>query len=126
MKIDLTKIPNKPGCYLYKNSKEKIIYVGKAKNLKKGVSSYFQNKKHDEKTVQLVKNISLIDFIITDTEVEALLLENTLIKKHRPKYNIDLKDSKRYAYLRITDEEFPRLLTARDKKEKGKYFGPFT
>lgn len=126
MKIDLTKIPEKPGCYLHKNSDNKIIYVGKAKNLKKRVTSYFQNKKHDEKTAHLVKNISFVDFIITDTEVEALLLENTLIKKHRPKYNIDLKDSKRYAYLRISDEEYPRLLTARDKKEKGKYFGPFT
>lgn len=122
---DLYKIPSSPGCYLFRDSAKKIIYIGKARDLKKRVSSYFQKKDHDPKTGQLVKNIDSVEFITTDNESEALILENTLIKKHRPKYNIDLKDSKRYAFLRITDEEYPRLLTARDRKAKGKYFGPF-
>ena len=117
--------PNTPGCYLFKDSDENIIYVGKAKNLKKRISSYFQKKDLDPKTGQLVKNISDVDFITTDNEVEALLLENTLIKKHKPKYNIDLKDSKRYAFLKLTDEKFPRLVTARTKDKDGKLFGPF-
>jgi len=124
--INFKNIPVNPGCYIYKNDKGKIIYIGKAKNLKKRVSNYFQKQDHDLKTTQLVKNIKEIDYIITDSEVEALVLENTLIKKHRPKYNIDLKDSKRYAYLKITDEKFPRLIIARTKTKKGKLFGPFT
>jgi len=125
MKPDLSKIPNNPGCYLYFDKRKKIIYVGKAKNLKKRVASYFNRELDDEKTRQLVKNIDDVDFIITNNEVEALILENNLIKKNKPKYNIDLKDSKRYAYIRLTKEEWPRLVIFRDKKEKGKYFGPF-
>lgn len=123
--MDTSQLPIKPGCYIYKNEKGKVIYIGKAKNIKKRVSSYFQKKELDIKTQQLVKNIKTIDFITTDNEIEALLLENTLIKKHRPKYNIDLKDSKRYAYIEITDELYPRLITSRVKKNNGKYFGPF-
>jgi len=123
--IDLSNLPNNPGCYLFKDSYGKIIYVGKAKNLKKRVSSYFNKKDHESKTASLVLNISGIDFLITDTEVEALILENNLIKKNKPKYNIDLKDSKRYAYIQITDEEYPRLLIARNTKDKGKFYGPF-
>ncbi len=123
--IDLTLVPTNPGCYIYKNKKGQIIYVGKAKNLKKRVTSYFQKRDHDPKTKVLVSNIDSVDFIVTNTEVEALLLENTLIKKHTPKYNIDLKDSKRYAYIRLTDEKFPRLVIAREKTSKGTYFGPF-
>lgn len=131
--IDLKKLPESPGCYLYKDNKDKIIYVGKAKNLKKRVSSYFHNRDLDTKTRCLVENIASYDFIATNTETEAFILENTLIKKHSPKYNIDLKDSKRYAYLEITDERFPRLVLSRNKYEdnssklkKTRLFGPFT
>lgn len=124
--IELSTLPNEPGCYIYKDVQEIIIYVGKAKNIKKRVSSYFQKNLSDEKTKQLVKRIASIDYIITSNEVEALLLENSLIKKHRPKYNIDLKDSKQYAYLELTNEEFPRLMVLRDKiRAQGQIFGPF-
>lgn len=123
--ISLKDIPPKPGIYQFKDNKNIILYIGKAKNLRKRVSNYFQKKDHDEKTKELVKRIRKLDYIITGNEVEALVLENNLIKKHQPKYNIDLKDSKKYAYIRITDEDFPRLETARTKLKKGKYFGPF-
>ena len=96
--IDLSSVPTSPGCYLYKNEEGTIIYVGKAKNLKRRVSSYFQKRDHDPKTKALVRNIRSAEFIVTANEVEALILENTLIKKHSPKYNIDLKDSKSYAF----------------------------
>lgn len=124
--INTSTIPNNPGCYQFKDKKKNIIYIGKAKNLKKRVNSYFTKKNHDEKTKLLVNSIKKIDFIVTDNEIEALLLENTLIKKHTPKYNIDLKDSKRYAYLQLTDEKYPRLILVRKKSAKGKFFGPFT
>ena len=118
-------IPNKPGCYLFKNTKEIILYVGKAKNLKKRLNSYIQNKNHDGKTVSLLKQVSSVDFIVTDNEVEALVLENTLIKKHQPKYNIRLKDSKGFSYLKITDELYPRVIIARQKQGRGIFIGPF-
>ena len=118
-------LPTKPGCYLYKDSSNDIIYIGKAKNIKKRVSQYFNRNDLDIKTKQLVKNIDTVEFFTTDNETEALLLESTLIKKHRPKYNIDLKFSQRYAYIQITDEEFPRIITARYKTKTGKFFGPF-
>jgi excinuclease ABC subunit C len=124
--IDVTTVPTSPGCYIYKNKSGIIIYIGKAKNLKKRVASYFQKKEHDAKTKVMVQNIDSMDVIATDTEVEALILENTLVKKHMPKYNIDLKDSKTYAYIQVTDEEFPRLLVARKKTGKGNLYGPFT
>jgi excinuclease ABC subunit C len=123
--IDLSAIPNDPGCYLFKDSSGRIIYIGKAKNLRKRVASYFQKNDLDPKTESLVEKIESVDFIATDSEVEALILENNLIKKHQPKYNIDLKDSKNYAYLLITDEEYPRLLIARKKTGQGRFFGPF-
>lgn len=123
--IDLSVIPHKPGCYLYKNSKDRIIYVGKAKDLRKRVASYFQKNDHDTKTEALVAEIRDVDLMVTNTEVEALVLENNLIKKHQPRYNINLKDSKRYAYLKLTDESFPKLILARNKKGRGEYFGPF-
>jgi len=116
-------IPTNPGCYLFKK-KNKIIYIGKAKNLKKRVSSYFQKKNHDPKTENLVADITDTDYIVTDSEVEALILENNLIKRHQPYYNINLKDAKRYAYIQLTDDTFPRMLLAR-KRTKGKFFGPF-
>lgn len=118
-------VPKKPGCYLFKDTVGHILYVGKAKNLLKRIQSYTKKDHLDEKTLHLVQKIAKVDVIITDTEVEALLLESTLIKKHQPRYNINLKDSKGYAYLRITSEEYPRLLIARGKQGKGQYFGPF-
>ena len=122
--IDLEIIPASPGCYLYSDNKT-IIYIGKAKNLKKRVSNYFNKKDHDSKTSALVKNIKKIDFIVTDSEIEALILENALIKKHQPKYNISLKDSKQFACIAITNEKYPRLALDRQNKSE-KRFGPFT
>ena len=124
--IDLEKIPHEPGCYLYKDRDGRIIYVGKAKDLRKRVSSYFSKNDLDPKTASLVGNIGDIDYIITGNELEALILENNLIKKNLPKYNINLRDSKRYAYIMLTKEEFPRLVIARKKIDEGTYFGPFT
>ena len=126
MKIDFSSLPKNPGCYLYKDEKGKIIYIGKAKNLKKRISSYFAKKDLDEKTKVVLSNAFSLDFIITKSELEALLLENNLIKKNAPKYNILLKDSKSYAYLELTKEDFPRLILSRDKSEKKELFGPFT
>ncbi|PIN70465.1 excinuclease ABC subunit C [Candidatus Woesearchaeota archaeon CG11_big_fil_rev_8_21_14_0_20_43_8] len=123
--IDTSKIPTDSGCYQFKDFADVIIYIGKAKNLRKRVKSYFSKKDHDQKTQTLVQNIHSVDFIVTDNEVEALILERNLVKKHQPKYNIDLKDSKSYAYLLVPDEPFPRLLLARDRRLKGSYFGPF-
>jgi excinuclease ABC subunit C len=123
--IDLLKLPSEPGCYLFKDSKGIIVYIGKAKNLKKRVSSYFQKRDHDPKTISLVSVIDIVDFIITQNEKEALILENNLIKNHKPRYNIDLRDSKRFAFILLTDERYPRLIVARDRLGKGTYFGPF-
>jgi len=118
-------IPTSPGCYLFKDASGTIIYIGKASNLRKRVASYFQKTVHDPKTSQLIGRIADVDYILTDTEVEAFILENTLIKKHQPKYNINLRDAKTYAFLRITDEEYPRVIIARQKDQKGRYYGPF-
>ncbi|NPE26857.1 GIY-YIG nuclease family protein [Methanococcoides sp. SA1] len=123
--IDLESIPKNPGCYLFKDSKGKVIYVGKAKVLDKRVRSYFAKTHEDVKTNVLVSKIKDVDFVITDSEVEALILENNLIKKYKPRYNIDLKDSKRYAFIERTAEDFPRLLVARKREGKGKFYGPF-
>jgi excinuclease ABC subunit C len=123
--FDVTEFPETPGCYLFRDTAQKIIYVGKAKNLKKRLKSYLQKRQIDPKTSSLIRHIDSVSLIITDTEVEALILENTLIKKHQPKYNINLKDAKTYAFIQLTDEEFPRLLLARQKQGDGRYFGPF-
>ncbi len=123
--IDTAGLPENPGCYLYTDAAGTIIYVGKAKNLKKRVSSYFTKKDHDAKTQSLVARIAAVDVVVTDTETEAFLLENTLIKKHQPKYNIDLKDAKRYAWIELTREEYPRLVIARRATGDGTFFGPF-
>ncbi|MFQ5781806.1 MAG: excinuclease ABC subunit UvrC [Nitrosopumilus sp.] len=132
MTFDISKIslPTNPGIYLMKDSNEKIIYIGKAKNLKNRVKSYFL-KNQNYKTQKLVQNISDIEFVLTDNESEAFLLESNMIKKHRPMFNIELKDQQRYTYLRISDEKYPRLLVARRTRSgkflgKGKFFGPFT
>lgn len=128
MDIGKFNIPENPGVYLMKK-KNKIIYVGKAKNLKNRVYSYF-NKNHDDfKTNELVKNIEDIEFFITNTEVDALLLENNLIKKYNPKYNILLKDEKTYPFIKISKEEFPSIKIIRTTKaldlKNGEYFGPY-
>lgn len=127
IKIDLAAIPDRPGCYIFSNAEGKEIYIGKARNLKKRVKSYFQKKGMDPKSQKLVSEIRSAEFIVTENEVEALILENTLIKRKHPKYNIDLKDAKSYAFIRITRESFPRLVIARlrDMKQKGEFFGPF-
>lgn len=126
---ELKKLPNQPGVYLMHNKKDEIIYVGKAINLNRRVHSYFRTS--TKKTAKIQKMVSQIDhfeYIVTDSELEALVLENNLIKEHRPKYNTMLKDDKTYPYIKVTmGEAFPRLLFSRTmKKDKSKYFGPFT
>jgi excinuclease ABC subunit C len=123
--LSLDHVPHKPGCYLYKDAQGTIIYIGKAKDLKKRVRSYFQKDHTHVKTQALVDSITRVEYIITSSELEALLLESRLIKQHTPKYNIDLKHNQRYAYLKVTDEEVPRLLSVRKKTTDGTYFGPF-
>jgi len=128
MKINPKIIPQRPGVYLYKNTAGEIIYIGKAKKLKNRVATYFQQSATlapDKKI--MVSKIKKVEFIITSSEVEALLLESNLIKKHQPPYNIDLKDDKNFLYIKITlNEEYPRVFTVRRiLKDKAKYFGPF-
>ena len=122
----LELLPDNPGCYLYKDNIGEIIYVGKAKNLKNRVKSYFTGT-HNKKTQTLVSKIEDLEYIIVNSEKEALLLENNLIKKYRPYFNIRLKDDKSYPYLMITKEEHPRLLMTRKHKKNNKniYFGPY-
>ena len=118
-------LPDEPGCYLMKDRQGTIIYVGKAKILKNRVRSYFKGA-HDGKTLRLVQEIVDFEYIVTSSELEALILELHLIKKHDPKYNIMLKDDKTYPYIKITAEKDPRLIITRQvKKDKGKYFGPY-
>lgn len=124
MKYNLYNVPENSGVYIMKNSKGKIIYIGKAKNIKKRVSSYF-NKAHNKKTMELVKNIADIDYFICNTEIEAFILENNLIKEHKPKYNILLKDEKTYPYIKITKEKIPKISISRKPDKKAYYFGPF-
>ena len=130
LKQSLKLLPSLPGCYIYYNKDNEIIYVGKAKILKRRVMSYFNKKHHDSVKVQvLVSQIERLEYIITNTEVEALILESHLIKKHKPKYNILLKDDKKYPYFFVTDEDFPRIQVVRKKNmnpEKGRYYGPYT
>ena len=132
MTFDIAKIPipTNPGIYMMKDSDEKILYIGKAKNLRRRVKSYFL-KNQNYKTKKLVESIEDIEFVLTDNESEAFLLESNMIKKYRPRFNIELKDQQRYTYLRISDEKYPRLLVARRTRNgkflgKGKTYGPFT
>ncbi len=127
-KIKFEDIPVNSGVYLMKQE-GKIIYIGKAKNLRKRVSSYFLKDHIDEKTKELVKNIESIEYIICNSELDALVLENNLIKKHKPKYNINLKDHKTYPYIKISKEDFPKISIVRSTKSLndkiGEYFGPY-
>jgi excinuclease ABC subunit C len=121
----LKVLPEKPGCYLMKDSSGMVIYVGKAKVLRNRVYSYFVGS-HDEKTQRLINEIEDLDYIVTSNNSEALILEMNLIKKILPKYNIMLKDDKSYPYIKITDERHPRLIITREVKlDNGKYFGPY-
>ncbi|MFZ5966373.1 MAG: excinuclease ABC subunit UvrC [Bacillota bacterium] len=124
----LKKLPDKPGVYLMKDENEEIIYIGKAISLKNRVRQYFQSLKHHPPKVKaMVSNITEFEYILTDTELEALMLESTLIKKHRPKYNVLLRDDKYYPYIKITmKERFPRVLVTRKMTKDGsRYFGPY-
>ena len=111
----IREFPESPGVYLMKKDNQ-IIYVGKAKNLKKRVSSYFNREHEDNKTRELVKKVEKIEYIICNSEIDALILENNLIKKHQPKYNILLKDEKTYPYVKISKELFPKISIIRTTK----------
>lgn len=122
-------LPDSPGVYLFKDASGKVIYVGKALSLRNRVKYYFQEANWDEPKVrQIVTNAASLEFVVTDSEVEALILENNLIKKHRPKYNVKLRDDKNYPYVRVTvEEEWPRVVIARRMGSDGsRYFGPYT
>lgn len=123
----LKEIPRSAGVYLYKDAAGKTIYIGKAKNLRSRVRSYFQARPFDRKTDALVSNIADVEFIVTDNEVEALILEATLAKKHKPRYNVNLKDDKSYPHLKLTvNEPFPKVvITRRIQRDGALYFGPF-
>lgn len=129
LQATLSTLPEKPGCYLMKDKTGKVIYVGKAKVLKHRVRSYFHDSaQHDAKTLQLVKNIAKIDWIVVGSELEALILEMNLIKKYRPRYNIRLKDDKRYPYIKIHWQmDYPKVtITRQMRKDGGMYYGPYT
>ena len=127
LKAQIESLPDQPGVYQYFNTNDEIIYVGKAKNLKKRVSSYF-NKIHDQaKTNVLVKHIASLKYIVVESEEDALLLENNLIKQYQPRYNVLLKDGKTYPSICITNEPFPRIFKTRNIIRNGSlYYGPFS
>ena len=119
-------LPTAPGVYIMKDADGDVIYVGKSKKLKNRVTSYFVGQSHSYKTHKMVSQVRSFDYIVCKTEIEALTLENVLIKKHQPKYNIKLKDAKSYPYIKVTNEEYPKLFVTRDKKnDRAKYFGPY-
>jgi excinuclease ABC subunit C len=127
LETKLKNLPSKPGIYQFLNDKGKVIYVGKASNLKNRVKSYFQSNIPSVKTQALVNKINDVQLIITDNEVEALVLENNLIKQFRPRYNVNLKDDKSYPFIKVTKEPFPRIYpTRRVIRDGSKYFGPYT
>ena len=127
LELQVKTLPNEPGVYQYFDKNEVIIYIGKAKNLKKRVSSYFSKTHDNGKTKVLVTKIVSIKHIVVATETDALLLENNLIKKHKPRYNILLKDDKTYPWICIKKERFPRIfMTRRVIKDGSEYFGPYT
>lgn len=119
-------LPKKPGVYIMRDANDEIIYIGKAKNLINRVRSYFREKLDRPKTQILMSHFDSLEYIVTNSEKEALILEATLIKKHRPRYNVQLKDDKRYPYVKITNEKYPRLIITRNITKSGIYYGPFT
>lgn len=121
------ELPLRPGVYIMRDRAGKVIYVGKSAKLKNRVSQYFQNSEKDRKTSKMVASVFEFDYILCDTEMEALTLENSLIKQYAPRYNIRLKDSKSYPYIKVTDEEYPRIVFTRKRlADRAKYFGPFS
>ncbi|MDO5850123.1 MAG: excinuclease ABC subunit UvrC [Methanobacteriaceae archaeon] len=122
----INQLPKKPGIYIMKDENEEIIYIGKSKSLRNRVKSYFQENLDRPKTAVLMSHFNSLEYIITNSEKEALILEANLIKKHRPRYNIRLKDDKRYPYVKLTDEDFPRIIITRNIGKNGTYYGPFT
>jgi excinuclease ABC subunit C len=123
----ISVLPGRPGIYQFYDNTGKIIYIGKAKNLKKRVASYFSKQHESRKTALLVRNISDIKHMVVESEQDALLLENNLIKKYQPRYNIRLKDDKSYPWICIKNEPFPRVFKTRNLiKDGSKYFGPYT
>ena len=123
----LSNLPGKPGVYQFFNDKKKVIYVGKASNLRSRVKSYFHSKNQNAKTEALVRKISDLELFVTDSEVEALVLENNLIKELKPRYNVNLKDDKSFPFIKVTNEPFPRIFsTRRVIRDGSKYFGPYT
>ncbi|MBN2322341.1 MAG: excinuclease ABC subunit UvrC [Spirochaetes bacterium] len=126
-KKQLHRIPHSPGVYIMKNGEGETIYIGKAKDLRKRVGSYFHKTPAEGKTAALIRSVETVETIMTDNENEALLLESNLIKKYRPKYNIELKDTQKYPYIKVTSEKYPRIIKTRIKKDDGAlYFGPYT
>ncbi len=127
LEVKLINLPEKPGCYIFKNSENQVLYIGKAGSLKKRVRSYFQKNHQDPKTEKMVSHIADVDVLVTPSEKEALILESNLVKEYKPRYNINLKDDKRYPYIKITSETFPRMLVVRRvSDDNAKYFGPYT
>ncbi|SVE22981.1 uncharacterized protein METZ01_LOCUS475835, partial [marine metagenome] len=124
----IQRVPTKPGVYFFKDESGEIIYIGKAKNLRNRVRSYFQkNKYQSAKNISLIKRIADVEWLVVRTEVEALLTEANLIKQHQPHYNVSLKDDKSFPYIRITKEPYPRVFITREIVRDGsKYFGPYT
>ena len=120
-------LPLCPGVYIMRDRGGKVIYVGKSRKLKNRVSQYFQNAEKNLKTQRMVSQVEDFDYYLCDTEMESLSLENTLIKQYAPKYNIRLKDAKSYPYIKLTAEEYPRLVFTRKREnDKARYFGPFS
>ncbi|BDQ01515.1 excinuclease ABC subunit UvrC [Ignavibacterium sp.] len=127
LELQLKNLPAKPGVYQFLNKNGKIIYVGKAKNLRNRVRSYFQNNVTSPKTLAIVEKTEEVQIVVTDSEVEALILENNLIKQFKPRYNVNLKDDKSYPFIKVTNELFPRIYPTRHLVNDGsKYFGPYT
>jgi len=127
LKNKLKTLPTRPGVYQFKNEKDKVIYVGKARNLRNRVRSYFHGSAANAKTIALVKKIKDVELVVTDSEIEALVLENNLIKEIKPRYNIDLKDDKSFPFIKVTNEPYPQVYSTRQVIQDGsKYFGPYT
>ncbi len=126
IKAIISTIPEEPGCYQYLNKTGAIIYVGKAKNLRKRIGSYFQKEHTDKKTRHLVRNIDNLRYFVVESEFDALILENSLIKQHQPYFNILLKDGKTYPWIVVRQEPFPRVYMTREiLKDGSRYFGPY-